>query len=391
MSRTRARTLLLTLALMMVVAGGALSNDLGFSGGVGLDIISTPVPPTSYNIGSDLDLSFSVPGFSFLSQTGFDLSGFQSQRVTIGVDLGAVQISEEILFNPYFGWNELSVDLAIVGVEIGMDWILADIGSPQTPEYSMGTVIQLGSGIVCGFSITSLTGFGAVDLVNILGGIEAPFTHELLCLFNHLAGLCTPDIRLDVSIVPNFYFEEQLVRLEVDYMGLLSSNTTWFDSTGLSRMLFELGYQLEEPAISFLTSFELDGSFAITGLEFIVDLQIDPVRFTSHTVFDEPPTPLIIPIVFTSQRFAVFFTICGVDISMQTDFDETFFFAQQLIAIEAEFEPVSFTSLTSFDATGFTGQCVYADVTFCGVVLFTKAEFDFTGIQEVVFGFDFTF
>ena len=391
MSRMRARILSIALAALVLASAGASANDLGFSGGVGLDITYTPVPPTSYNIGSDLELSFSVSGFSFLSETGFDLSGFQSERVTIGVDLGAVQIFEEILFNPYFGWNELSVDLAIVGVEIGMDWILANIGSTQTPDYSMGMVVQLGSGIVCGFSINSLTGFGATDLVNMLGGIDAPFSYELLCLFNHLAGLCTPAVDLDVTIVSGFYFEEELVRLEVDYEGLVASNTTWFDTTGLSRMLFELGYRFEDPAISFVTSLEMDGAFVITGLEFIVDLQIDVVRFTSHTVFDEPPIPLVIPIVFASQGFAVSFSICGVDISMETDFDNAFFFAQQLIAIEAELEPVSFASLTTFDASGFAGQCVYADVTFCGVVLFTQAEFDYAGIEKIVFGFDFTF
>jgi hypothetical protein len=174
-------------------------------------------------------------------------------------------------------------------------------------------------------------------------------------------------------------------------MGMIASNTTWFDSAGLARMLFEVGYRFEEPTISFLTSLEMDGSFAITGLDFFVDLQIDVVRFTSATSFDEPLIPILIPIVFSGQRFAVSFEICGVDISMETDFDDAFFFSQQLIAIEAELEPVSFVSLTAFDAAGFSGQCVYADVTFCGVVLFTRAEFDFTGIEEVVFGFDFTF
>ena len=391
MSRMRARILSIALIAIALAGVGAWASDLGFSGGVGLDITYTPVPPSSYNIGSDLELSFAVSGFSFLSETGFDLVGFQSERVTIGVDLGAVQIFEEILFNPYFGWNDLSVDVAIVGVEIGMDWILANIGSTQTPEYTMGSVIQLGSGIVCGFSITSLTGFGATDLVNMLDGIEAPFSYELLYLFNHLAGLCTPAPDLDVTIVPGFYFEEELVRLEVDYEGLIASNTTWFDTTGLSRMLFELGYCFEDPAIGFLASLELDGGFAITGLDFIVDLQIDVVRFTSHTAFDDPPIPIVIPIVFSSQGFAVSFSICGVDISMETDFDDAFFFTRQLIAIEAEIDPVKFYSLTTFDAAGFAGECVYADVTFCGVVLFTQAKFDYAGIEEITFGFDFTF
>ena len=391
MPRLCARIAICTVVLSLLGGGIAMADDVGFSGFVGLEITYTPVPPTSYNIGADLVLAFDVSGFSFVSETGFDLAGFQSQRVTLGVDLGAVQIGEEILFDPYFSWNELSIDMAIAGVDIGVDFILANIGSVQTPTYSMGAVIELSSGIVCGFSITSLTGFGAIALVNILGGIEAPFSYEMLTLFNHLDTLCTLPLDLDVTIVPNFYFEEELVRLEADFMGLVASNSTWFDATGLSRMLFELGYRFEEPTLSFLASMGLDGLFVITDIDFIVDLQIDVVRFTSHTWFVENPLPVLIPIVFDGQGFAVSFEICGVLITTETDFDGSLLFAQQLIAIEATFDPVTFRSLTTFDAAGFANQCIYADVTICGAKLYTRAEFDFSGIDLVTFGFDLTF
>lgn len=371
--------------------GVATASEMGFSGSVGLDIFYTPIPPASYNIGSDLTLAFSVSGFTFTSATGFDLYGFQSEAIRLAVDLGAVQISEEIRFEPYFSWNELSVDLSIVGVQIGFDLILADIVGPQTPTYSVGGILELSSGIICGFTITSLTGFGAEDLVNLLGGIDAPFSYELLYLFNHLDGLCIAPIDLDVTIVPDFYFEEELFRVEVETMGLIASNTTWFDETGLTKLLFEMGYRFDEPTMALLASMSLDGGFAITGIDFIIDLQIDVVRFTSHTSFAEVPPPAIIPIVFDFQRFAVSFELCNVLVTTATTFDSSFFFAEQLIAIEASIDPVTFKSLTAFDATGFASQCIYADVQFCGVVLFTKAEFDFTGIQLVTIGFDLAF
>ncbi len=301
MPRLCARIAICVVLFSLLGSGIVAANDAGFSGFVGLGITYTPVPPTSFNIGADLVLAFDVSGFSFASETGFDLTGFQSQRVIFRVNLGAVQISEEILFDPYFSWNELSIDMAIAGVDIGVDFLLANIGSVQTPTYSMGAVIELSSGIVCGFSITSLTGFGAIDLVNILGGIEAPFSYEMLYLFNHLDTLCTLPLDLDVTIVPDFYFEEQLVRLEADFMGMIASNTTWFDDTGLSRTLFEFGYRFEEPLLGFLASMGLDGSLVITDIDFIVDLQIDVVRCTSHTWFDENPLPAPIPIVFGGQ------------------------------------------------------------------------------------------
>jgi len=371
--------------------GVVTASEVGFSGSVGLDITYTPVPPASYNIGSDLTLEFSVSGFTFTSATGFDLAGFQSEAVTLAVDLGAVQVSEEIRFEPHFTWNELSVDLSIAGVEIGFDLILADIVGSQTPTYSMGAVLELSSSIVCGFTISSLTGFGAEDLVNLLGGIEAPFSYELLYLFNHLDGLCVVPTVLDVTIVADFYFEEELFRVEVETMGLIASNTTWFDETGLTKLLFETGYRFEEPSMALLASLTLDGGFTITGIDFIIDLAIDVVRFTSHTSFTEAAPPAVVPIVFDWQRFAVSFELCSVLITTATTFDSSFFFAEQLIAIEASIDPVTFKSLTTFDATGFAGQCIYADVQFCGVILFTKAEFDFSGIQLVTIGFDLTF
>jgi len=392
MRRMCARIGICGLVVLLTAGTGLVSaTEVGFSGSVGLDITYTPVPPASYNIGSDLTLAFSVSGFTFTSATGFDLTGFQSEAITLAVDLGAVQISEEIRFEPHFTWNELSMDLSIVGVEIGFDLILADIVGPQTPTYSMGAVLELSSGILCGFTITSLTGFGAEDLINLLGGIEAPFSYGLLYLFNHIDGLCAAPIDLDVTVVPDFYFEEELFRLEVETMGMIASNTTWFDETGLTKLLFEMGYRFEEPSMAFLASMSLNGAFSITGIDFIVDLEIDVVRFTSHTSFAEVPPPAIIPIVFDSQNFAVSFELCSVLVTMATTFDSSFFFAEQLIAIEASIDPVTFKSLTTFDATGFAGQCIYADVQFCGVILFTKAEFNFTGIQLVTIGFDLAF
>jgi len=378
--------------LVLIVASGCIvgsAQNLGFSGSVGFEVTYTPVPPTSYNVGVDLALGFDISGFSFASETGFDLSGFQSERVSFVLDLGAVGIREEIRFEPAFSRNELAIDLAIVGVNLGIDWILADIGAVQT--YSMGAVIEISSGIISGFSITSLTGFGAVDLVNILDEVRAPFSYELLYLFEHLAEVCAAPVDLDVTVVSGFYFEEELIRLKVDYQGLIASNTTWFDYMGLTETLFELGYRFEEPELSFLTSMTFDGSFAITGFDFIVDLSIDTVRFTSHTMFAPPIVPSPIPIVFSGQGFAVSFEVYGVTVTTETDFDGSFLFSQELVAIEAVIDPVTFRSLTAFDAGGFASECVYADVTFSGVVLYTRAEFDFTGIDLVVFGFSVSF
>jgi len=385
--------LVVAFLLVMLAAGGlTLAEETGFSGGVGLEITFIPIPPLSYDIEADLTLSLSIACFTFESETVFALTGFQSQEFDVEVDLGAVSIAEEIIFDPYFSWNQLSVDALIIAVETGLDLILADIGiGTQSPSYSMGAVLELSSGVMSGFSITTLTGFGAIDLVNVLGGVEAPFSHNLLDLFSYLDSLFAPQFTPRVTIVPGFYFEEEFVRLEVDYCGLLSSSSTWLDWTGFAKEVFEFGYQFEEPSLSFLTAMTFDNSFSISGLDFILDLEICGVQFTSWTSFTAPQTPSVLPIVFSGQRFAVSFEVFGVLVTAETDFDGTFLFERQLLAIEAEIEPVAFTSLTAFDRTGFSGEWIKAQVRFSGVTLYTLAAFDFGGIIEVSFGFELAF
>jgi len=363
-----------------------------FTGTVGVEFTFVPVPPTSYDITTDVSASFTIAGFSIGMQTAFDLAGFQSLGVDSSLDLGAFGIGEEILFDPYFSWNDFSLTGQVVGVELGLDLILANIGTVQTPSYSMGAVLSVSSGLIDGFSITALTGFGATDLVNALDGVEAPFSHDLLYLYNHLADLAANSPTVwRVTIVPGFYFEEELVRLEVDTCGLIASSTTWLDTSGFSQEIAELGYRLTEPSMAFLTAVTIDSSFSLSGLDFILDVQIDPVRFTSKTSFAAPNPPLSIPVVFDTQGFALSFDFSGVLITSETDFDYSFMFSRELIGIETTIDPVTFTSLTEFDLTGFTGEWIEASVKFSGITLSTAVDFDFTGITRASFGFSLTF
>lgn len=377
--------------LIIVAVASASAGDLGFSAAVGLEITYTPVPPASYNIGSDLQLSFDVPGFTLRSNTGFDLTGFTFERVAFEIDLGAAQIAEEIRFEPAFDWNELSLDVAVVGVRIGVDWIFANTGSPQTPSYDMGIVVALENETPFGLGIASVTGFGAADLENALGGTIAPLSHEMLSLFNHIAAGCQPVQEPDVTIVGGFFFEEELLQLTVFYSGLVASQTTRLDATGLSQMVFELGYVFSDPALGILTALTLDGGFSVTTLDVILDVSIEGVRFTSWTGFAEPAFPIPLPVLFSGQRFAIAFEVSGVCVTSETDFDDLFLFEAEIVAIEATIAPVTFASLTRFDGGGFAEQCIQASVAFSGVKLWTDAEFTWDGVVLVSFGFELSF
>lgn len=397
MRRMSYRVIMLIFVLSLLLGTAAFgecdncNTNSGFTGTVGVEFTFTPIPPLSYNLESDVSASFTIDGFSIGAQTAFDLAGFQSLEIECSLDLGAFGIGEEIVFDPYFSWNDFSLTGQIVGVELGLDLILANIGTVQTPTYSMGAVLSLKSGVIGGFSITALTGFGAVDLVNTLDGVEAPFSHDLLYLYYHLASLSGPVTDWKVTIVPGFYFEEELVRLEVDTCGLIASSTTWLNTSGFVKEIAEFGYRFTEPNLSFLTAITIDNTFSLSGLDFILDIQIDPVRFTSKTSFAAPTPPLPIPVVFDTQGFALSFDFSGVVITSETDFDYSFMFSQELIGIEATIDPVKFTSLTKFDTTGFAGEWIEAKVTFAGVTLSTEVDFDFTGITKASFGFSLTF
>ena len=391
MRRMRAGFIIISLLVMLTTGGLALAEEAGFSGNVGLEITFTPIPPLSYNIESGLSIALSVADFTFESETVFDLTGFQSQWFNAAVDLGVVRFANEILFDPYFSWNQLSAGTAIAGIEMSFALILADIGIAPIADYSMGAVLELRTGVICGLSFTTLTGFGAIDLVNFRDGVEAPFSVDLLYLFSHLDLLFNTYPSPKVTIVPGFYFEEQFMRLEVDYMGFLASSSTWFDWLGFAKEVLELGYWFGEPNFSFLTAMTFDSTFAISGMDFILDLWICPVRFTSRTSFTAPIPPAVLPIVFSGQKFAVSFEVFEVLITAETDFDNTFLFERQLLALEVEICPVTFISLTAFDALGFSGQWIKAGVDFSGVTLYTIAAFDSSGIIEVSFGFELGF
>jgi len=376
--------------LVFVATAPAWGADLGLSATVGLEITYTPVPPASYNIGSDLQLGLEVAGFSLASSTRFDLTGFTGEDVQFEIDLGAAQIAEDLRFNPGFDWNELSLDVTVVGVNLGVDWIFANTGTVQTPSYDMGVVISLSSEFPIGLGLASVTGFGASDLENVLGG-PAPFADKMLFLFDYVATICSPVNEPDVTVVGGFYFEEELLRLTVTYCGMVASHTMWFDTGGLSQLVFELGYAFPDPALAILTKLTLDGSFDLKNLDVILDAAIDGVRVTSWTGFAEPGFPIPLPVLFSGQKFAIAFSIADVHVTSETDFDDLFLFEQETIVIDTTIDPVTFVSVTTFDSGGFAGECIDASVTFSGVTLSTEAEFAWTGIVRVSFGFELSF
>jgi len=210
-------------------------------------------------------------------------------------------------------------------------------------------------------------------------------------LFRYLDELCAGPEELQVTVLPGFYFEEQVLRVEVDALGLLASSTTWFDWMGFARETIEIGFAFVEPELAFLMSVTLDAGLTVGAMDFILDLYVAPVGFASRTRFLAPPSPTPVPIGFDGQQFALSVEAIGILFSFDTSFDESFLFERQVIAVETEITPVRFVSRTSFDLMGFEEQCIRASVGFSGVLLYTGVLFDLGGIREASFGFELTF
>jgi len=369
-------------------AAFSMSN---FSGMVALDVSLIPVPPLSYDIGAKLSLGVQLGWFSLASDTRFSLSGFESERLILGVALGAVTLTERIDFDPAFSWNQLGMDAEFLGIALGVDLILADISAMPPAVYSMAGILEFRTSFEFGVSILSLTGFGATDLLDSYQASATPLAVGLLELFDHVDHLCVDADEATPTILPGFYFEEQDLQFTFSSFGVLLSSTTEFTWMGLSRQTLELGFQFDDPQIALLLALALDIPLTVDELALVVDLQVFPVRFTSHTLFAAPVPPAVLPVQFQSQRFGLAIEFLGALWTAALDFDSTFLFEQLQLGIEAELGPAMITSLTALDAGGFKAQCLRAYVTFSGITLSTAVRFDMSGLVELMFGFALAF
>ncbi|MBN1857704.1 hypothetical protein JW848_00700 [Candidatus Bipolaricaulota bacterium] len=362
-----------------------------FGGVIAFDVSLTPVPPLSYDIAAQLSLDARLGWFSLSSETQFSLSGFEFERLILGAALGAIMLTERLDFDPLFAWNQLGMDVEFLGIALGVDLILADISTAPPSVYSMAGILEFETSFDFGVSVLSLTGFGATDLLESHQASATPLAADLLGLLDHVDGLCVDEEAPNPTILPGFYFEEQDLQFSFSALGLLVSSTTEFSWTGISRQTIEFGFQFADPQIAFLLALSLDIPIAVDEIVLLVDLQVFPVRFTSHTVFAAPLPPTLLPIQFESQRFGLGMEFLGALWTTVLDFDSTFLFERLQIGIEAEIGPAMITSLTTFAAAGFQEQCLRANVTFSGITLSTSVRFDMSGLVELAFGFALSF
>ncbi len=353
-----------TLLILFAFSGEGMADETPFDGSIGLEATFRP-DGLSYTMEIELDLKFSIAGFTLKSSTSFDLDGFNRQIFTTAIDLGLAAISNEITFQRpgRFTKNHLAVDISIIDIDFGIDLILADIAPPQTPQFSIGMIIDIRGELPAGFRIINLTGFGAEDLAQMLD--DKP-----------------------VTVVDGFAFEEQLTKIAVEYMGIHAAAMTIFDLAGLKTASLEFGYYYADPLAELIFSFmmktDFGSDFALTGMEFELGATLARINFSSRTEFAAP-------LAFERQTFSISSLIADIKITSQTVFTAPFAFYSQRITIVTEIEPVKFTTQTTFDLTGFAAMEIEVGLSVSGIHLYTAVAFDLHEITKVVVGFQLTF
>ncbi len=301
------RTFWATLAALMIVVTGAMAEDCGFGGSLGLEFTFTPVPPAALDISTDITLSLTFGGAHLLSRTLLTWDGLEASWLTVGMDFGNVQFETGMRFDPCFSMYRLEARGGCCPFSLGGLLILENLAPLcEPPDYTVGLALDLGLSFSSGFWVRSLTGFGVWDLYYLVD--------------------C--DLRTDVQAAPGWWFEEQLVGLGLK--GPCFSADTWvlFTDLGLSWWRVATTYRWTQPHVEVGTRLWFMGLFAFTQADLVVAGHIEPVALESVTTFDLGG--------FVMQKINIEVAFSGISIYARTLFDFSGLL-QQVAGLELRF------------------------------------------------------
>ncbi len=299
--------MLAALGALGLMPAGAVGEEFGFGGSLGLEFTFTPVPLGDLDISTDITLSLSFATAEVVSRTRLTWDGLQEAWLAFGLDLKVLELGSAMRFDPCFSMYRLQARGEWCPVEFGGLVLLenlADLCEP--PDYTVGVVLDLGLQLTSGFWLRSLTGFGVWDLYYFVDD----------------------RVRTDISAAPGWWFEEQL--LGMGLRGECFSVDSWILFTDLGLIWARLGssYSWSQPDVEVGASLWWSGGWAFDTAELFVAGTIKPVTLRSVTVFDLSG--------FLMQEIDIEVEFSGITIYSQTLFD----FAgllQQVAGIEIRF------------------------------------------------------
>lgn len=249
----------------------AQEPELG--GSLGMDLRFTSGP----NIQAGLNLGLGCGPGRVESRTILSLSspGLEEENLWFRLRFDPVDLGLGLIFDPCF--SQLSLEIrggwcpcgccpcSCWPLSFGAIFLLGNLASAcQTPNYTMGLVLDVAFGGTPGFLVRSLTGFGVKDLYFLID--DDPWT------------VFTP--------AQNWYFEELLHLAWATEC--LSTYSTWlFTYSGLDWGEFGLSYQFAAPKVELGAAVRLfPVSWNNSWAKFSLGASVDPVTVRSATTFD---------------------------------------------------------------------------------------------------------
>jgi len=285
---------LLVLACGMGVMGPAQDGGCELSGALGVELTFTPVPPASLEVNTAITSSLFFAGASMESRTVISLDGLESEHIRFAIDLDGVTLATGMRFDPCFSRYWFEARGGCCPFALGALFLVENLAAAcQTPNFTVGIVLDLGLAFDPGFFVRSLTGFGVEGLYYLID--EYPQT--------------------EVSAVSGWWFEEQLISIGFASECLRTESLFLFDELGFSWAQLHVSYAWIEPAIELGARLWLDSTFAFSQADLILGVTIDPVELRSITS--------LVFLGFLSQEIDISISFSGIKLYSRTSFDFT--------------------------------------------------------------------
>lgn len=248
---------------LVLAAYTSLAQEVSVSGAVGMDFLFTPA--SSFSMESSLTLTLDMGKGGVKSHTILSLTGLEAEHLWLWLNFQGVTLKSGLTFDPCFSRWTLSVSGGCCTFFLGGTFLLGNLAPVcQTPDYTVGLILELGVGGEPGFLARSLTGFGVRNLYHLIDA--DPWT--------------------EVTLVPGWYFEEEL--LHFAWSGeCWRLHTTWmFNYAGLGFGELGISYRFPQPLVELGATLHLGSSLSLDWVKLHLGVTVDPVSVYSATAFN---------------------------------------------------------------------------------------------------------
>lgn len=296
--------------LGLALLGGALAvSQTGPVGALGFAVTfaSSTTPPS---LTSEVTLGLSFGRAELQSRTELSLLpgvSFAAQHLVVGVNLDGIVLRTGMRFNPCFSRYWFEVRGGCCPLELGGLFLVENLAPTcQTPNYTIGIVLDVGVAWRPGFFARSLTGLGVTNLY----------------------GLIDLDPGTWLIAVPGMWFEEELLHLGFAGGCFRADALVLFDPFGLAWVELGASYLYPNPEAELGARVRFLGTLALDWARLFLGVRVPPVGVRLVTEFDLGG--------FVAQEVEVEVLFSWVRIYSRTRFDFGGFL-QATVGIEVKF------------------------------------------------------